>query len=78
VPQVTPAPPLTPRKWIFASMDFTSAAAASTQVLTKKLRKGARQSELVIRIDLHQGKADAWVWTCDFTHEYIRINASRS
>jgi glutamate N-acetyltransferase/amino-acid N-acetyltransferase len=35
-------------------------------------------SELVIRIDLHQGKAAAWVWTCDFTHEYIRINASRS
>ncbi|HXH50962.1 MAG TPA: bifunctional glutamate N-acetyltransferase/amino-acid acetyltransferase ArgJ [Terriglobia bacterium] len=35
-------------------------------------------SELVIRIDLHQGKGDAWVWTCDFTHEYIRINASRS
>ena len=35
-------------------------------------------SELVVRINLHQGKSDAWVWTCDFTHEYIRINASRS
>ncbi|HUX09761.1 MAG TPA: bifunctional ornithine acetyltransferase/N-acetylglutamate synthase, partial [Terriglobia bacterium] len=36
------------------------------------------KSELTIRLDLHQGKAEAWVWTCDFTHEYIRINASRS
>ena len=36
------------------------------------------KSELVIRIDLHQGKSDAWIWTCDFTHDYIRINASRS
>lgn len=36
------------------------------------------KTEMTIRIDLHQGKADAWVWTCDFTHEYIRINATRS
>lgn len=41
-------------------------------------KKELDQSELTIRIDLHQGKADAWIWTCDFTHEYIRINASRS
>lgn len=41
-------------------------------------KKELDKSDLVIRIDLHQGKADAWVWTCDFTHEYIRINASRS
>jgi glutamate N-acetyltransferase/amino-acid N-acetyltransferase len=41
-------------------------------------KKEFDNSELVIRIDLHQGKADAWVWTCDFTYEYIRINASRS
>ncbi|TAM81447.1 MAG: bifunctional glutamate N-acetyltransferase/amino-acid acetyltransferase ArgJ [Acidobacteria bacterium] len=41
-------------------------------------KKELDNSELVIRIDLHQGKADAWVWTCDFTNEYIRINASRS
>jgi glutamate N-acetyltransferase / amino-acid N-acetyltransferase len=41
-------------------------------------KKVLESSELVVRIDLHQGKADAWVWTCDFTHDYIRINASRS
>ncbi|HET9178692.1 MAG TPA: bifunctional glutamate N-acetyltransferase/amino-acid acetyltransferase ArgJ [Terriglobia bacterium] len=41
-------------------------------------KKELDKSELTISINLHQGKTNAWVWTCDFTHEYIRINASRS
>ena len=41
-------------------------------------KKELDKNELTICINLHQGKANAWVWTCDFTHEYIRINASRS
>jgi len=41
-------------------------------------KKELDKNELTLRIDLHQGKADAWMWTCDLTHEYIRINASRS
>lgn len=41
-------------------------------------KKELENSEIVIRIDLRQGKASAWVWTCDFTHDYIRINAARS
>jgi len=27
-------------------------------------------------VDLHAGKASARYWTCDFTAEYVRINAS--
>jgi glutamate N-acetyltransferase/amino-acid N-acetyltransferase len=34
------------------------------------------QKELTIRLDLHQGKASARIWTCDLTHDYITINAS--
>ena len=34
------------------------------------------QKELTIRLDLHQGKASARMWTCDFTRDYIDINAS--
>jgi glutamate N-acetyltransferase/amino-acid N-acetyltransferase len=34
------------------------------------------QKELTIRLDLHQGKASARMWTCDLTHDYISINAS--
>ena len=32
--------------------------------------------ELTLRLDLHQGKASARMWTCDLTHGYIDINAS--
>jgi glutamate N-acetyltransferase/amino-acid N-acetyltransferase len=34
------------------------------------------QSQLTLRIDLHQGRASAYMWTCDFTPDYIAINAS--
>jgi glutamate N-acetyltransferase/amino-acid N-acetyltransferase len=34
------------------------------------------RSELTLRIDLHQGRASARIWTCDLTHDYITINAS--
>ncbi len=29
-----------------------------------------------IRVDLHQGREAARVWTCDFTGDYVRINSS--
>lgn len=29
-----------------------------------------------LRVDFHQGKSSARVWTCDLTHGYITINAS--
>lgn len=34
------------------------------------------RKEIVLHIDLHAGRASARVWTCDFTREYIDINAS--
>jgi len=34
------------------------------------------KKELTIRVDLHEGKASAYIWTCDLTHDYITINAS--
>lgn len=33
------------------------------------------KEEILIEIDLGAGAAEAEVWTCDFSHEYIRINA---
>jgi glutamate N-acetyltransferase/amino-acid N-acetyltransferase len=32
--------------------------------------------EILLHIDLHAGKASARIWTCDFTRDYIDINAS--
>ncbi len=32
--------------------------------------------EVTLRIDLHQGRAEYQMWTCDLTHDYITINSS--
>jgi len=34
-----------------------------------------KQSEITVRVDLHRGAAEATVWTCDFSLDYVRINA---
>jgi glutamate N-acetyltransferase / amino-acid N-acetyltransferase len=34
-----------------------------------------KQSEITVRVDLHRGAAHATVWTCDFSLDYVRINA---
>ena len=34
-----------------------------------------RQSEITIRVKLSRGEASATVWTCDFSHDYVSINA---
>jgi glutamate N-acetyltransferase/amino-acid N-acetyltransferase len=34
-----------------------------------------KQSEITVRVDLHRGPAHATVWTCDFSHDYVTINA---
>lgn len=34
-----------------------------------------KQSEIVVRVELARGDAAATIWTCDFSHEYVSINA---
>jgi len=34
-----------------------------------------RQEEITVRVDLGRGTAAATVWTCDFSHDYVTINA---
>ncbi len=34
-----------------------------------------KQSEITVRVDLHRGAAQAEVWTCDLSHDYVSINA---
>ncbi|MEF7616487.1 bifunctional glutamate N-acetyltransferase/amino-acid acetyltransferase ArgJ [Aquincola sp. MAHUQ-54] len=34
-----------------------------------------KQSEITVRVDLHRGHAQATVWTCDLSHDYVSINA---
>jgi glutamate N-acetyltransferase/amino-acid N-acetyltransferase len=34
-----------------------------------------KQPEITVRLDLHRGRASATVWTCDFSYDYVKINA---
>ncbi len=34
-----------------------------------------KQAEITVRIDLARGNAKATVWTCDFSYDYVKINA---
>ena len=34
-----------------------------------------KQSEITVRVDLHRGQAQATVWTCDLSCDYVKINA---
>jgi glutamate N-acetyltransferase/amino-acid N-acetyltransferase len=34
-----------------------------------------KPAEITIRIDLGRGNASATVWTCDFSYDYVKINA---
>ena len=40
------------------------------------LQRQLRSKQVLIRMVLQGGNATARFWTCDFTEEYIRINAS--
>ncbi len=33
------------------------------------------QAEILVRVVLNRGQANATIWTCDFSHDYVTINA---
>ena len=35
-----------------------------------------KQSDITIRVVLNRGAAEAMLWTCDFSYDYVKINAS--
>lgn len=38
-------------------------------------QKVMKKAEILVRIDLGRGQATDTVWTCDFSHDYVTINA---
>jgi glutamate N-acetyltransferase/amino-acid N-acetyltransferase len=34
-----------------------------------------KEAEITIRAVLHRGEAIATIWTCDFSYDYVKINA---
>jgi len=35
-----------------------------------------QQQEIMVRVVLNRGQAQATIWTCDFSYDYVKINAS--
>ena len=53
-------------------VDRGARAASYTEAEGQRVMK---QAEITVRVDLGRGSARATVWTCDFSHEYVSINA---
>ena len=34
-----------------------------------------KESEILVRVELGRGAETATVWTCDFSYDYVKINA---
>jgi glutamate N-acetyltransferase / amino-acid N-acetyltransferase len=34
-----------------------------------------KESDILVRVALNRGSADCTVWTCDFSYDYVKINA---
>lgn len=43
--------------------------------LEKKASQAMKQNDIVLDIDLHLGNGEATAYTCDYSYDYIRINA---
>ncbi|MBU6486115.1 MAG: bifunctional glutamate N-acetyltransferase/amino-acid acetyltransferase ArgJ [Betaproteobacteria bacterium] len=53
-------------------VDRGSRAASYREVDGQRMMK---KDEIVVRVDLGRGDMQARVWTCDFSHDYVSINA---
>ncbi len=41
----------------------------------RSVAKKMKKQEILIEVDLGLGKNEATIWTCDLTHDYVKINA---
>lgn len=48
----------------------------ATGYLEKDGQRVMQQSDITVRVELNRGTAAATVWTCDFSYDYVKINAS--
>ena len=59
-------------------LDDVAVVRAGGRLPTYREEDGQRvmkQSEITVRVDLHRGAAQATVWTCDLSYDYVKINA---
>ena len=66
------------RVWLSAADDEVLVAEKGGRASAYQEEVGARimkNAEITIRVDLARGDAAATVWTCDFSYDYVKINA---
>ena len=66
------------RVWLASQSGETLVAEQGGRAVAYTEEQGAaimRDTEITIRIDLARGSAEATVWTCDLSYDYVKINA---
>jgi glutamate N-acetyltransferase/amino-acid N-acetyltransferase len=54
---------------------WVAAAGAARPYDEAQAALAMREDPVRIRVDLHQGGAQGWMWTSDLTHGYVTVNA---
>jgi glutamate N-acetyltransferase/amino-acid N-acetyltransferase len=66
------------RVWLGSATEEVLVAERGGRAATYREEDGARvmkEAEINVRVDLGRGAAGAIVWTCDFSYDYVKINA---
>ncbi|MGC3964736.1 MAG: bifunctional glutamate N-acetyltransferase/amino-acid acetyltransferase ArgJ [Rhodocyclaceae bacterium] len=66
------------RVWLAGGGEEVLVAEKGGRAVSYQEDAGARimkNAEITVRIDLARGQAAATVWTCDFSYDYVKINA---
>jgi glutamate N-acetyltransferase / amino-acid N-acetyltransferase len=66
------------RVWLGSASEEVLVAERGGRAATYREEDGARvmkEAEITVRVDLGRGDGRATVWTCDFSYDYVKINA---
>ncbi len=66
------------RVWLGSAAEEVLVAERGGRAASYREEAGARvmkEAEITVRVDLGRGPANATVWACDFSYDYVKINA---
>lgn len=60
----------------FGDQPFIKQGTLNPRILGKKIKQYLKRKDILITLDLHAGAKKWIIWTCDFSYDYVKINAS--